>query len=636
MAARVAASIWGEEPMSLRNRLMLLAVVLVVAVMAVSTSVAYFILHRQSREAASQLIAKSFQLIQDELEAGQAKLAGGAVQLAGMDKMPTNLKYIAEYGAKSKEPEMRPTYGEVLQSMQNAVRANAIWKAAIYGAQGELVASAVNRDDGVLLAYAHGFPQYQRRSKLMKTGEELAMDDWESSDNAGEDFAKTYQGKSASGQAGSLALEGSAVCMRFQTPVMGKVYNRQADAFEDKQIGLVVALVRLDQAMVDRLARLSGTQVNVFTGKGLSVGTVPAYQQLSRGWDAAIAARPEAVSEVEVDDTGFYEGTKALGSPGEHQAAVACLYSKEAANRNSQQMTKLLILAALVCAALTLPAALLFANRLSRPLNRAIAELDDMSRQMTEAAGQVSVASQSLAENASSQAASLEQISAALAETTSMAQRNSGHAQQADRHSRQSATILEEAKQSMDTLIGSMGETSTAGDNVVKVVQTIDAIAFQINLLALNAAVEAARAGEAGAGFAVVAGEVRNLAMRSAEASRNTHALVEDIIGKIKVGSGVAQQTDQLFGNLSLGVQTVTGLIGEIASASDGQLRDIEQVGSSLKLISDGTQHSAATSQESASASEQMSAQTMHLEGQIDILRGMVEGRRRSARQREA
>jgi methyl-accepting chemotaxis protein len=83
-------------------------------------------------------------------------------------------------------------------------------------------------------------------------------------------------------------------------------------------------------------------------------------------------------------------------------------------------------------------------------------------------------------------------------------------------------------------------------------------------------------------------------------------------------------------------VQTVTGLIGEIASASDGQLRDIEQVGSSLKLISDGTQHSAATSQESASASEQMSAQTMHLEGQIDILRGMVEGRRTSVRQREA
>ncbi len=609
--------------MNLRNRLTLAALLLVTAVMGVSTVVAYFIIHSQSREAAGELIGKSFQLITEEMKAGQARLTTGAVQLSGADKMPVKLKYVAEYGAKTKEAEMRPTYGEMAEAMRAMVKANAIWKVAIYGAGGELIAYAVNRDDGLLLGYVHAFPAYEHRAKMVKTGEDLALDAWEVSGQPPAEFPRKFPGEMPTAAAGGLAREGSFICQSAHVPITGQVYNRQNDAFEDKQMGLVVALARLDQSFAERLSRLTGTKVNIFTNDGLSVGTVPGYNRPPRA--SAPGAAP-ALSEVAVEGAGYYEGAMPAGRQGQPAGTIACLYSREAADRNGWQMIRLLALAALVCVALTVPGAMLFAHRLSRPINRAIAELDDMSGQMTSAADQISAASQSLAENASAQAGSLEEISAALAETTGMAQQNSANAQQADRHSRQSTADLSSANQSMKALIQSMRETSAAGDNVVRVVRTIDDIAFQINLLALNAAVEAARAGEAGAGFAVVAGEVRNLAMRSAEASRNTHALVEDIIKKIKGGSSVVEETDQLYAKVAVGVQAVTGLMGKIASASDGQLRDVEQVGASVKTLSDGTQQGAANAEESASASEQMSAQALHMKGQVDILRRMIEG----------
>jgi methyl-accepting chemotaxis protein len=79
----------------------------------------------------------------------------------------------------------------------------------------------------------------------------------------------------------------------------------------------------------------------------------------------------------------------------------------------------------------------------------------------------------------------------------------------------------------------------------------------------------------------------------------------------------------------------VTGLVGEIAAASDNQLRDVEQVGASIGLISEGTQRSAAGSEESASASEQMNAQAQYMRQQIDILRAMIVGGKRGAREEE-
>jgi len=150
-----------------------------------------------------------------------------------------------------------------------------------------------------------------------------------------------------------------------------------------------------------------------------------------------------------------------------------------------------------------------------------------------------------------------------------------------------------------------------------KIIKTIDEIAFQTNLLALNAAVEAARAGEAGAGFSVVANEVRNLAMKASEAAKNTGRLLENTMKAVKKGNELTQSTQDAFKeNIEIAVKH-TKLIEEIAVASQEQAQGIQQVTNAMAQMNHVTQVNAASAEESASASQELNARVEQVNGII-------------------
>jgi methyl-accepting chemotaxis protein len=171
-----------------------------------------------------------------------------------------------------------------------------------------------------------------------------------------------------------------------------------------------------------------------------------------------------------------------------------------------------------------------------------------------------------------------------------------------------------------------MKEISIASEQTAKIIKTIDEIAFQTNLLALNAAVEAARAGEAGAGFAVVAGEVRNLAMRAAEAAKNTAGLLEGTVKKIQSGSNMVSKTNEDFGKVAAGSKKVGGLVGEIAAASREQAQGIEQINIAMAEMDRVVQQNASNAEESAKASEGMNVQAEQMKKFVDHLVVLVGG----------
>ena len=267
-----------------------------------------------------------------------------------------------------------------------------------------------------------------------------------------------------------------------------------------------------------------------------------------------------------------------------------------------------------------------FARGISSPIKNAVDEMSEAAHQVAAASSQVSSSSQSLAEGASEQASAIEETSSSLEEMSAMTKQNAGNASQADVLMKQANQVVQKANDSMQSLTGSMKEIIAASEETSKIIKTIDEIAFQTNLLALNAAVEAARAGEAGAGFAVVAEEVRNLAMRAADAAKNTSVLIEGTVKKIKDGSNLVTKTNEAFAEVAVSSSKVDELVGEIAAASQEQAQGIDQINKAVAEMDKVTQQTAANAEESASASEEMNAQAEQMKHISSTLLNIIGG----------
>lgn len=266
------------------------------------------------------------------------------------------------------------------------------------------------------------------------------------------------------------------------------------------------------------------------------------------------------------------------------------------------------------------------ARGIAKPILTIADELSLGAEHVAAASSQVSAAGQSLAEGSSEQAASLEETSASIEELASMTKRNADHADKAKTLAADTRRAADTGATDMQQMSSAMTDLKNVSANVAKIVKTIDEIAFQTNILALNAAVEAARAGEAGAGFAVVAEEVRSLAQRSASAAKETADTIGEAVRMSELGASLSGKVAAGFNDIAQKTQRLDGIVAEIAQASHEQNEGLQQINTAVRQMDSVTQGNASGAEESASAAEELNSQALTLKECVNQLLRVVNG----------
>jgi methyl-accepting chemotaxis protein len=218
-----------------------------------------------------------------------------------------------------------------------------------------------------------------------------------------------------------------------------------------------------------------------------------------------------------------------------------------------------------------------------------------------------------LSQRTEEQAASLQETASSMEEITSMVTNNAENATRANEFANSASVIAARGGEVVGTVVETMHDISSSSAKIGEIVGVIEGIAFQTNILALNAAVEAARAGEQGRAFAVVASEVRSLALRAAAAARDVKVLVQESVSRVDGGAALVSDAGTAIRDIVGAVKRVDAIIHEMAAASNEQSTGIQEVGKAISQMDAVTQQNAALVEQAAAAAESLSEQASGL-----------------------
>ena len=260
-------------------------------------------------------------------------------------------------------------------------------------------------------------------------------------------------------------------------------------------------------------------------------------------------------------------------------------------------------------------------GKMSRALNAAVAgmsgalaEVQQLSVTLTDAAGDLSASAEAIASGTHEQAASLQETAASLEQITATVRQSSDNAQEASQLAAGSRQSAERGGQVVTQANVAMTEIHDASDRIGNIITTIDEIAFQTNILALNAAVEAARAGEQGRGFAVVAAQVGTLSQRSSDAAKEIKALIQDSVKKVAGGSALVSRSGHSLGEILKSVTCVTDLVSEMAAAFREQSTGLDQISTAVAQMDEVMQSSSSQTDTLSATATKLSEQASRLQ----------------------
>jgi len=303
-----------------------------------------------------------------------------------------------------------------------------------------------------------------------------------------------------------------------------------------------------------------------------------------------------------------------------HQIEQTSSFTMKTMEKSTASMLTISTFIAFICVFIAVGIGMFITGKIVHRIENIIEGLQHSSVKISNVSETMSDASNTLVDSSRQQAASIEEASASLKSNSIASQKNAESASQADQLMKDTGQKVIRSSETMNILTESMNEIAKTSEETFHIIKSIDEISFQTNLLALNAAVESARAGEAGAGFSVVAGEVRNLSIRTGEAVQNTAALIETIIEKIKTGQQQVLETDNTFKEVSKSSKAVETLMNEISAEASSQADEVRNIELGMNSIEKVTQQTSEKAYDFSKTAVEMNALSSEILDYIDQL----------------
>lgn len=248
-------------------------------------------------------------------------------------------------------------------------------------------------------------------------------------------------------------------------------------------------------------------------------------------------------------------------------------------------------------------------DRIITSLNKTFREVNKATVSVHNCSAQVSEGTAVLSKNSADEAETIRELTSSISRVTDVIITNANEAEQASEMTSEADRYAEIGSKNMSQMIKAISDIENSANEIEKIINVIDDIAFQTNILALNAAVEAARAGDAGKGFAVVADEVRNLAIKSSEAAAETGKLIAASVSSVRRGTELADETSQSLTKVVEKVGAVNSIISGIAVSSNEQANSVREIRKGMELVNGSIQHNSVTAEQNAGASKELADQ---------------------------
>lgn len=357
--------------MNLKQKVSLGLSSIIIVIMVVTAIIVSIVITSQNRTISFDMILSSFNFIEEIIQDDMDALALSTAQLAGGTNMGEKIRFLSENRETLGYLTVREMYEGVTKSVYQSGIIAGIWKAAIYDSTQDLVSFAHFSDSATSFGYVHLRPAFICKMASVTKGADINFfsDIWTEVKIPPQDFDLKLNPAYVEKLGVQFEILDGSLCLVAYSPIMANIYDSEAGGFRQKRWGTVKLAKRLDDAFIQRVARLTGSSLNIYLDRRLCEGNLDQYESLELKEDRSALSTTKKnktifLSETLVSGTDYFQGVLPVNLDGHHQASFAVLHSKETAKKNAWQMIGMLSFVTLTVLIVLLPLSLFLVTKL--------------------------------------------------------------------------------------------------------------------------------------------------------------------------------------------------------------------------------------------------------------------------------